>query len=156
MCSENKHEGILPLALDVESKKTIMCRQFMQRVEGESMQSREKRKFSRVPFRLKAFVNSRATSIKGEVENLSINGMLLATEMKLQAQDPVDITIYLSGTENPLEVAIRIQGTVVRTENRGIVLQFMEMDPDSFGRLKNIIAFNAGNEDQIMQEVLRR
>ena len=82
--------------------------------------------------------------------------MLLATEMKLQAQDPVEITIYLSGTENPLEVAIRIQGTVTRTEKRGIVLQFTEMDPDSFGRLKNIIAFNAGNEDQIMQEVLKR
>lgn len=120
------------------------------------MQSREKRKFSRVPFRLKAFVNCRATSIKGEVENLSLNGMLLATDMKLQAKDPVEVTIYLSGTENPLEVALRILGTVVRTEDKGIVLQFTEMDPDSFGRLKNIIAYNAGDEDQIMQEVLKR
>lgn len=116
----------------------------------------EKRRYSRVAFELKAFVNSRNISAKGKVRNLSLNGMLIATDVGLQPNDPVEITLYLSGTKNPLDISVNIKGTVVRTEENGLVLQFKEMDIDSFVRLKNIIAYNAGNEDKVMEELLKR
>lgn len=115
----------------------------------------EKRRYSRVAFRLRAFVNSRNVSLKGEVENLSIKGMLLCTDVKLQPGAPVEVAIYLIGTENPLDISVNIRGSVVRTEEHHLVIQFKEMDVDSFSRLKNIIAYNAGNEDKIMEEILK-
>ena len=113
-----------------------------------------KRKFSRVAFNLKAYFNCRAVSFKGEVENLSLNGMLVKTGEKLQLGDLVEITLYLSGTANPLDISINILATVVRVEEEALVLQFREMDMDCFGWLKNVIAYNDGDGDKIMDELL--
>ncbi|KAF0221314.1 MAG: type IV pilus assembly [Geobacteraceae bacterium] len=115
----------------------------------------EKRKFSRVDFNLKAFVSYRNLSIKGEVENLSLKGMFVRTGEKLQSGDMVETTIYLTGTANPLDISVNIKGTVVRTEGNGVVLQFKEMDLDSFAQLKNIIAYNDGNADKVMDEFVQ-
>lgn len=114
----------------------------------------EKRRFSRVDFNLKAYVYCRNLSIKGEVENLSLKGMFVKTGEKLQPGDVVESTIYLTGTTNPLDISVNIKGAVVRTEENGLVLQFKEMDLDSFSRLKNIIAYNNGNADKVMDEFL--
>jgi hypothetical protein len=115
---------------------------------------KEKRRFSRVDFKLKAYVYCRDLSIKGEVENLSLKGMFVRTGEKLQPGDLVEATVYLSGTANPLDISVSIKGTVVRTEDGGMVLQFKEMDLDSFARLKNVIAYNDGNEDKVMEELV--
>ncbi|SNB47613.1 PilZ domain-containing protein [Geobacter sp. DSM 9736] len=116
----------------------------------------EKRKFSRVTFSLKAFVNSRNISIKGDVENLSLKGAFIRTDTKLEPGLPVEVTLYLPGTTNPLDISVNITGTVLRVEETGLVLQFREMDVDSFTLLKNIVAYNAGDEDQVMDELLGR
>lgn len=112
----------------------------------------EKRKFLRVDFKLKAFVSCRNLSFKGEVENLSLKGMFVRTKEKLQPADMVETTIYLTGTSNPLDISVNIKGRVIRTEENGIVLEFKEMDLDSFAQLKNIIAYNNGNADKVMDE----
>ncbi len=112
----------------------------------------ERRKFSRVPFRLKAYVNCRNVATKGEVENVSLNGMFVRTDVKLPQGDTAEITLYLTGTANPLDISVNITGTVVRSEENGVVLAFREMDLDSFAQLKNIIAYNDGNADKVMDE----
>ena len=114
----------------------------------------EKRRFSRVAFNLKAFFNCRDASFKGEVENLSLNGMFVRTGEKLCLGELVEITLYLSGTTNPLDISINILAAVVRVEEGGLVLQFREMDMDCFGWLKNIIAYNDGDGDKVMDELL--
>ena len=110
----------------------------------------QKRKFSRVEFKSEAFVQREGLQIKGEVDNLSLKGMFLNTAQKHPLNEAVDITIYLSGTSS--ELAINLKGIVVRHEDRGIAVNFNWMDLDSFIHLRNVIAYNMGDKDAVMEE----
>ena len=110
------------------------------------------RHFTRVPFKTEALVKSSKNVVSGEVENLSLNGMFLKTTEKLDIEDDVDIGISLMGTSS--ELSIKIKGTIVRHEDKGMAIQFSMkgLDVDSFVHLRNIIAYNRGEQDAVMEE----
>ncbi|MBT0665224.1 PilZ domain-containing protein [Geobacter pelophilus] len=114
----------------------------------------EKRKFTRVPIRVEAFVSCQAKSFKSEIENLSLNGVCLKTSENLKKGDVARVTLYLVGTMQRLEVSISLVGTVLRADDGLIVVHFQEMDLDSFTQLRNIIAYNTGDSDSVMQEFI--
>jgi hypothetical protein len=114
----------------------------------------EKRKFTRVPIRVEAFVSSQAKSFKSEIENLSLNGVCLKTAEHLKKGDVARVTLYLVGTMQRLEVSISLVGTVLRADDGLIVVHFQEMDLDSFTQLRNIIAYNTGDSDSVMREFI--
>ena len=111
------------------------------------MDDREK---SRVVFHVNASVKHNDTTINGEVENLSINGMLIKTSEKIQVDKEVEVIIYLSGTTS--ELSLIINGIVARSDDRGIAVKFVQIEFDSYVHLKSIIEFNKMDENKIIRE----
>jgi len=114
----------------------------------------EKRRFSRVPLRIEAYISCRALALKAEVENLSLNGIFLRCQEDFMVGDVARITLYLSGTVRRLDLSICMHGQVLRSGGGVVALQFQEMDLDSFTQLRNIIAYNTGDADRIRDEFI--
>lgn len=110
----------------------------------------EKRELTRVAFDIEATVKYQDHEFRGKVDNLSLKGMFIKTIEKIVLNDLVEIKIHLAGTTSDLE--INLQGKVVRTTADGIGIQFEKVDLDSFIHLRNIVAYNSGDEDKVMNE----
>ena len=113
----------------------------------------EKRNFTRVVFRSEAIVKSKDESLNGEIENLSLNGMLMKVPERLPVDEPVEVEVYLSGTSS--ELSMRMEGRVSRHSEEGLAVHFTGMNLDSFIHLRNIIAYNEGDEQKVMDEFYR-
>ncbi len=109
------------------------------------------RKFSRVQFNVGATIGIRDRSFQGAVENLSMAGMSLVTDERLAEDEPVAITIVLTGVIP--EIAVHLKGIVTRKTENGVGLTFEKMDPDSYLHLKNIIAYNSDDAEKVMEEI---
>lgn len=109
------------------------------------------RKFSRVEFHVMATVTAGDRSFKGKVTNLSMNGLLLDTDEKLQMGEVVDITISLPGTEPEINVAFT--GKVCRLTDTDIAFRFQMIDLDSYTHLRNIITYNMADAEKVMDEI---
>ena len=109
------------------------------------------RKFSRVNVQVAATVMAAAHQFHGEVENLSMSGMFMVTSEQLQPEEPVDISIILSGAYP--EINVSISGKVSRIVENGIGFTFERTDLDSYTHLKNIVANNLDDADRVMEEI---
>ena len=110
----------------------------------------EHRKHRRVPFHAEAIVKCSDTVINGKVENLSMKGMLLNADCELNEGDMLEITILLTGSSSQL--SINLMGNVIRQTDTGMAIAFKEMDLDSFIHLRNVISYNSGDADEVMEE----
>ncbi len=113
----------------------------------------DKRRNTRVPFNIESVVKYQGKSVKGEVVNLSLTGMLFKSSEEIPVNTALDIVFFLTGTTSRL--TINLKGAAVRVDKRGTAIEFKEIDIDSFIHLKNIVAYNEGNEDKIMEEFYR-
>lgn len=109
------------------------------------------RKFSRVSFKVAASIQFTDRVFTGDVENLSMSGMFLVTEERLQLNDAVGITIILTGTDP--EVSVSFDGKVSRIIDNGMAFTFEKIDLDSYTHLKNIIAYNIDDAEKVMEEI---
>jgi len=105
----------------------------------------EKRHGSRVPFKTEAEITVGGATIKGEIKNLSLNGLFLLTDNILDTGLSVDVAIELSGSSTKLTISLK--GIVTRQEENGISLKFDEMELDSFIHLKNILHYSNKDMD---------
>ena len=110
----------------------------------------EDRQKTRVLFHVKASIKYNNATIEGDVDNLSINGMFMNTEKNIPENTTADFSIHLSGSSSKLN--LNIKGRVIRKEDNGIAVSFLEMDLDSYAHLKNIIAMNKTDENNIREE----
>lgn len=113
----------------------------------------EKRDFTRITFKTEAIVSLKDQEIRGEVKNLSLKGMFLLTPKKIDMNEEATIKILLSGASS--ELFISVTGLVVRVEENGVAFQLTGMDLDSFIHLKNVIAYNEGDEGKVMEEFFK-
>lgn len=111
----------------------------------------ETRKFSRVSFRVAARIQAGERHFSGDVENLSMSGMFLVTDERLQLHDPVSITIILTGTDP--EISVGFDGRVSRIIDNGMAFTFEKIDLDSYTHLKNIVAYNIDDAEKVMEEI---
>lgn len=109
------------------------------------------RKFSRVHFKVAATIKVAERIFAGDVENLSMSGMFLVTEERLQLGDPADITITLTGTSP--EIKIGFEGRVSRIGDDGMAFTFEKIDLDSYTHLKNIVSYNIDDAEKVMEEI---
>lgn len=109
------------------------------------------RKFSRVHFNVAATVSYGERTFTGELENLSMSGMYLITEEKIELNEPVEITISLSGSDP--EIKITFDGKVTRVGDDGLAFSFEKIDLDSYTHLKNIISYNIDDAEKVMDEI---
>jgi len=110
----------------------------------------EKRNFSRVGFKVSALLQCEGVALKGEVKDVSLHGMYLATDQQIPVGTPVEITIYLTTALDP--VVINVSGTVARLMSGGIGCSFDKMDVDSFAHLRSVIAYQGGDDARAMTE----
>ena len=115
--------------------------------------SDKKRATTRVEFHTRGELHYGGKTVSGSVENLSLKGMLFVPEEPaedLTMSAEVDVQISLTGTGSSLSFGL--EGKVVRIGEKGVGIRFTEMEFDSFVHLRNIVAYNTGNEDKIMEE----
>ena len=125
--------------------------EILQHLRGENM-SEERRRFSRIPFKVKAkmLANSGMYSAE-EIKNLSIGCCLLPIDVDIESGTKCQITIQLSGASSELNV--QVEGEIVRCSKRMVVVKFTRIDPDSLFHLRNIVRYNYPDSDRIEQEI---
>ena len=111
-----------------------------------------KRKYSRVVFETKALINFNNNRIEGKVENLSMKGAFIKTKtpVNLITGDVIQLKLELTGTTSKLNLDLK--ANVKRIDEDGFGVEFTSIDLDSFTHLKNIIAYNSGEYEKILQE----
>jgi len=114
----------------------------------------DNRRFSRIPFRVKAQlqIDEQMYSVP-ELSNLSVGGCLLPLAVNLPAGTACQLKIMLEGTTE--EMNVMVEGEVVRTTPEGVALRFLRIEPDSLFHLRNIILYNAPDADAIEHELAR-
>ena len=110
----------------------------------------EEREVKRVPFHVQAFIHFDSMDISGEVENLSTGGMLIKTDASIPRETLVEAVLSFSGTTT--ELKLNLLGRVLRSDSEGIALKFVELDLDAYIHLKNIVAYNSGDNGAIIKE----
>lgn len=114
--------------------------------------SDQNRKFSRIPFKVKAVLTvNKATYIVDKITNLSIGGCLLPIKSDIAAGTICHLKILLNEPDNLLHV--NIDGEIKRCTIDTIAVKFTRIDPDSFFHLQNIVRFNSIDSDDIDKEI---
>lgn len=112
----------------------------------------EKRRFTRIPFRVKAemTINNRLYSA-ATIDNLSVGGCLLPIEADIETGTVCRLKIFLTGTNS--ELSVQVAGKVIRCEPGAVAIQFTAIEPDSLFHLHNIVRFNFPDTDQVEKEI---
>ena len=89
----------------------------------------KKRQFERVDCRTTALITYQGRAFSGEVENLSLKGLFVKTDQKIDLNETVQVTVYFNGDSGDLSFGI--DGKVVRCDEQGIGLSFQKIDTKS-------------------------
>lgn len=107
----------------------------------------ERRQKLRVDFKTNVIVNTAESeiSVDGSSKDLSLKGVFVNTKEKIPENTKCYVRVLLSGmTEN---IALKMQGKVIRKDEAGIAIAFDSMDLDSYTHLKNIVRYNTSDPD---------
>ena len=114
--------------------------------------SEEKRKFTRVPFRVSAEIMGHDFSYKTEeILNLSIGGCLVPVKADLEPGTACDLKIIMTGTTS--ELSIQVKAEIMRCDSRAIAIKFTGINLDSLFHLRNIIRYNSPDPKAVEQEI---
>ncbi|MDZ7640701.1 MAG: PilZ domain-containing protein [Desulfurivibrio sp.] len=119
------------------------------------MTDQERRQSSRVPFEATIslhFADNHHYD-RYRTADLSLKGVSVPGLRGHQVGEKCAVELFLSGGTS--EVRLEMQGEVIRAGADGLALHFVAIDLDSFFHLKNIIAYNLGNPDQVEDEFSR-
>ena len=112
----------------------------------------ERRKFTRVALDLKASVAGQRAETEGEVKDLSLHGAFVTLSGgEFQPGEAVEVALRIATAETLPPMWCR--ATVVRAAADGVALEFGEMAPETFGQLKNLVAYTTGDADKITAEL---
>ena len=111
----------------------------------------DRRVFTRVPFHIQASIEGLGEVIEGEVSDLSMRGLFVHTEEAAAMDEEAEITLRMAGTNPPL--VFRVRGVVVRIVPGGIGFKICESDLQSFTHLRNIVAMQVEDPDQVLEEL---
>ncbi len=106
----------------------------------------ENRRFERVGFHTEAVIKQGGLSFRGEVENLSLKGLFVRTDQKVEVDEPVEITVFFHGTS--AQLSFSLQAKVVRVTETGIGFNFQKIDIESLLLSKNGDASCSESPDQ--------
>ncbi|MBW1897713.1 MAG: PilZ domain-containing protein [Deltaproteobacteria bacterium] len=113
-----------------------------------------RRKFTRVPFRVQAEITATDHVFNvEELSNLSIGGCLLPIAADLKEGTACHVKILLSGSSS--EMSIRIDGEIKRSQPGTVAVKFIRIDPDSLFHLQNIIRYNSPDPDAVDREITK-
>jgi hypothetical protein len=114
--------------------------------------SKEKRRFTRVPFQVEAeLVVGDTTYPVDDIKNLSVGGCLVSMEANLSVGTVCKIAIKLGEPESGLSV--EVDGKIVRTPPKAVAIQFTGVSIDNLHHLQNIVRYNSSDPDAIEKEL---
>lgn len=114
----------------------------------------EKRNFLRTKYTSRAIIKLKEEVVAGEIINLSLNGAMVKLNCPFKCNMYDHIELEMSISNNETAIKINSLGVIVRLEDVEIGIRFETMDLDSFTHLRNIIAYNTGEYDKIMDEMI--
>jgi hypothetical protein len=117
------------------------------------MPQKEKRKFSRIPFKSIAIIRGRNLETEGKIENLSLNGVLVNMPERIETGRDLEVEIFL--VEPASDISVKLDGKVSRHTPEGMAIQFTGMYLDDFGRLRDRIASVLGDKGKVIEEFLK-
>lgn len=116
--------------------------------------SDDNRRFTRIPFTMHTEIEVNDHTYKTKnIINLSVGGCLLPVSIEPKPGTSCRIKITLEGTTD--EMAIRIEGEIVRTTPDGLAVKFVRIDPESLYHLQNVIKYNSPDADAIEGEIIK-
>ena len=108
----------------------------------------ERRKRSRVPVQFDVFVQLAGGEYPVETVNLSMTGVLCATDPHFQNDLPCKVRIKLNDA-----FEVQLEGRILRVAGKETAIGFTAMDEQSFHHLKRIMELNIGDADEIDREL---
>jgi tRNA 2-thiocytidine biosynthesis protein TtcA len=112
----------------------------------------DQRKRTRVHFKAMVNLIAGGRELKGlKSRDLSLKGVFVETEQPLPLGTSVDVGLDLSGSTST--VLLKMTGKVARVDGKGMGIDFVEVDLDSFFHLRNIIKYNAGDPAVVDDEL---
>lgn len=114
--------------------------------------SNERRQFTRVQFPIHASIECQGAIIEGDVTDLSMQGFFVLTQKILPMGEEIDVTLRMKGTNPPIE--LRFGAIVARISPGGVGLKIFESDIQSFTHLRNVVAMQAEDPDNVLDEFL--
>ncbi|MFO7748714.1 MAG: PilZ domain-containing protein [Desulfobacteraceae bacterium] len=109
----------------------------------------EKRRHTRVDFLTSILLRSKGSEIlaSGNSKDLSLKGVFVSTEKKLEKGTTIEVEIILSGSGKTIELFM--EAVVARVEPHGLGIDFKTMELDTYTHLKNIVLYNKQEHDEI-------
>jgi hypothetical protein len=114
----------------------------------------ESRRFTRIPYQSEVLMNANGHWFRGLSENLSLYGIYIKSNEKLNIESIVELTISLPGNPDAPDddSYIDVNSIVVRQDKHGIGCEFKQVDVDAFLNLKNVISSKSENKTLVMDE----
>lgn len=116
------------------------------------MQTQEKRAFMRVPFTTAVEIRTDDRTIGSTSGiNVSLNGLRLATDQAVPAEgSSCTVKIFLRASEH--REVIEAEGTVVRSRQGSLAVEFRGLDLDSYHHLRQLIISNTDDPGRAERE----
>lgn len=117
--------------------------------------SDEKRRFSRVVFKMKAELAVAGILYKvEEIANLSVGGCQLDIGEEIAPGAECSFLLVLNPADRRSNV--EVAGEVVRSESGNVGIKFTSIGPEALVHLQNIIRYNSSDPDRIEEEIDER
>lgn len=111
----------------------------------------ERRRRSRVNTQFDAVYNGRTgRTVTLLTENISMKGLLAEPTPHIGDGELGQVVLTLAS-----DVRIETECRVIRSDGRGVAIEFTEMEPESFLHLRNLVRYNAPDADIIDAEIAR-
>ncbi len=111
-----------------------------------------RREFSRVSPRLDVVLTTEERIIRsGQTQDMSMSGLFCVCSDPFPEGTRCQVTLLLGGPEDP--VRIETSGTVVRSTDSGIAVEFSEIGMDGYHHLRNLVLHNADDPNRAEQEI---
>ncbi len=109
---------------------------------------KNKREFTRAMIRAQTDLVSGEKTIHGEACDVSMRGMFFLADEHLPEKTECDMELYLAGSN----VSICARGRIARIYERGMGIEIMDIDLESFEHLRNMVRMNADNISRVEDE----
>jgi len=105
------------------------------------------RDFTRIPVHFEVEVRTAGMKLNSrETRDLSMNGIFVHATGRFSPNEECQVSLILRGGLE--ETRLEIRAKIVRIEPTGLAIQFLEMGPEEFGHLRNVVLHNSTDVQQ--------
>jgi len=109
-----------------------------------------KRRFTRVEFPIDGQYEYSGEIFPVQIRDISVRGLFIDALNAPVVGSEISIEIPLIGDKS---VVIQAEAIIIRNCSDGFAVEFTKVDIESFTHLKNIIAYNLGDTQKVVQEI---